>query len=189
MPNWCSNFVQIRHENPTKLVDLAEAVREGKFCRFVLPIPQELVDTVAGHLGDSYAEELNQFKRELNKKYFGAADWYEWCVSNWGTKWDIDVPDGLESVLELVSFGFDSAWSPPLGVYEALVKQGFSVDAMYYEPGMGFCGRWIDGDDNYTEIGGMTSEEVADIIDSDVDEQFCISENMAEWEKESNTAE
>jgi len=186
MPNWCNNFVQIRHTDPTKLTALAEAVREGKFCRFVLPLPQELVDTVAGHLGDGYAEELNQFKRELNMKYFGSTDWYDWSVKNWGTKWDVETDDDVTVENELLSFGFDSAWSPPTGVYAALVEQGYQVDAMYYEPGMGFCGRWIDGVDDCVEITGMTADEVANTIDADIDEQFCISENMAQWEEESS---
>ena len=57
---------------------------------------------------------------------------------------------------------------------------------MYYEPGMGFCGRWIDGVDDCVEITGMTADEVANTIDADIDEQFCISENMAQWEEESS---
>ena len=186
MPNWCNNFVQIRHEDPAKLQALAEAVREGKFCDYIWPCPQELRDTVAGHCGDGYKQELNQFKMELNRKYFGHKDWYDWCVANWGTKWDIDAYDAssVSAVDGLVSFGFDSAWAPPTGLYEKMAEQGYQVDAMYYESGMGFCGRWIDGNDDYYEISGMSSDQVAAEIDSDIDEQFGISENMAQWEAE-----
>ena len=83
-----------------------------------------------------------------------------------------------------MSFGFDSAWSPPIGIYEALVADGFTVDAMYYEPGMGFCGRWVDGSDDYTELSGLSSAQAAEIIDPDVDLQFGIVENMEAWESE-----
>ena len=40
---------------------------------------------------------------------------------------------------------FDSAWSPPVGLYKRLEELGFTVDAMYWEPGMQFAGVWKDG--------------------------------------------
>ncbi len=187
MPNWCNNFVQISHEDPDKIKVLADAFNEGRFCDAVIPVPKELKDTVAGHLGEEYAQELNQFKMELNLKYFGAKDWYDFCVSRWGTKWDFGGDGYTAEVSEdgkHMSIGFDSAWSPPMGIYEELVEQGYNVDAMYYEPGMAFCGRFVDGYDNYFEISEMSSKEVADTIDCDVDEQFNISESIAEWEAE-----
>ena len=71
-----------------------------------------------------------------------------------------------------------------MGIYEALLADGFTVDAMYYEPGMGFCGRWVDGHDDYYELGGMTAARVAECIDPDLDQQFGIVENMEMWEEE-----
>ncbi len=184
MPNWCNNFVQIRHSDPAKLNELVESVRNDVFCGFALPCPQELKDTVAGHCGDGYAQDLNQAKMALNVKYFGAKDWYDWCVNRWGTKWEVQAYDKDTVLVDdgLVAFGFDSAWSPPIGVYEALAEQGFSVDAMYYEPGMGFCGRWVDGVDDQYNLCDLTSEQVSAEIDPDIDEQFGISETMAEYE-------
>src|SRR6056300_693710 len=83
----------------------------------------------------------------------GSEDWYSWRVNNWGTKWDVggetefvDRPDQTTVVLS-----FDSAWSPPVGFYEFVKDQGFDVRASYFEPGIGFCGDWIDGMDNYYE--------------------------------------
>jgi hypothetical protein len=46
---------------------------------------------------------------------------------------------------------FDTAWSPPLGLYERLKALGFKVNASYFEPGMQFGGFWVDGKDDYTE--------------------------------------
>jgi len=188
MPNWCSNFVQITHTDPSKISALAAAVKEGKFCDYVVPVPQELRDTVAGYPGADKEEEHNaQMARNIEK--YGAKDWYDFCVNRWGTKWDVDLYSPVELENGLLAFGFDSAWSPPEGIYRALHEDGFSVDAMYYEPGMGFCGRWVNGDDNYYELGGMTSDEVAAEIDPDIDEQFGISESMAEWEAENKETE
>jgi hypothetical protein len=184
MPNWCNNTVSIAHQDPEKLRALVAAVNEGKFCNHVIPVPKELTETVAGHLGEDYAQELNQFKMQLNVKYFGAKDWYDFCTSRWGTKWDVDAYDKVEFDPLGVTFGFDSAWAPPMGVYEELVNQGFSVTAYYYEPGMAFVGKFEDGVDECYDFGGTNSKTVVDCIGEELDEMFGISESMAEYEEE-----
>lgn len=83
-----------------------------------------------------------------------------------------------------MSAGFDSAWSPHIGVYEALIEQGFKVEAMYYEPGMGYAGIFNENGDDYYELGDLDSKAVADTINSELDEMFGISETMAEYEEE-----
>lgn len=189
MPNWCNNSVEISHEDVSKMEALVAAVNEGKFCNHVIPTPKELTETVSGHCGEGYAQELNQFKMQLNEKYFGAQDWYSFQTSRWGTKWDVDAYDTVVLDGNTVNFGFDSAWSPPTGVYEALVEQGFKVKAFYWESGMCFAGRWEDGDDDYYELGDMTSKEVAETIDPELDEVMCISETIANYEEENQEEE
>ena len=185
MPNWCNNSVELYHTDPAMIERARNAFNDGRLLDELIPVPQELRDTVSGHCGDGYAQELNQFKMELNIKYFGAKDWYDFCVNKWGTKWDVgadgnpaqDIPGGL-------MLGFDSAWSPPLGAYEQMVEMGFRIRAMYYEGGMAFAGIWEDGNDDYYEYGGMNSEQVAKELPPELDEAFGISESMAEWEAE-----
>ena len=186
MPNWCNNNATISHTDPAKIEALAEAIRNDKFFDHVIPVPKALTETVAGSLGDAYEQELNQFKQELNRKYFGADNWYDFCVNRWGTKWEASLYDSTAVVVEnnSIQVGFDTAWSPPIGIYEALMEQGFQVQAQYYEPGMGFVGEWNDGCDDYYEIGGMKSDEVRDTIGEFLDDNFGISESMAEWEAE-----
>ena len=186
MPNWCSNYVEVGHEDPTKITALAEAFNKGEFCNHILPVPQELKDTVAGHCGNGYAQELNQFKIELNRRYFGAGDWYEFCTSRWGTKWDVGG-DGSEADVHpdgnLMTASFDSAWAPPIGIYETLVEQGYSVRAYYYESGMCFAGIYDNGsDDCYQDWGD--SQGAKDMLPEELDEFFAISESMAEYEAE-----
>ena len=186
MPNWCNNNATISHTDPEKIEALAEAIRNDKFFDHVVPVPKALTETVAGHCGDGYEQELNQFKIELNKKYFGASDWYDFCTSRWGTKWEASLYDSSAVTVEnnTIQVGFDTAWSPPIGIYEALMEQGFTVQAQYYEPGMGFVGEWNDGCDDYYDIGGLKSDEVRDTIGEFLDDNFGISESMAEWEAE-----
>ena len=184
MPNWCNNTVSVTHQDPEKLRALVAAVNEGKFCHYAIPTPQDLTETVAGSVGeDKRAAHEAQMKRNL--ELYGAKDWYDFQTSRWGTKWDVDAYDTVEFDPAGVTFGFDSAWSPPIGVYQALVEQGFSVTAFYYEPGMCFAGKWSDEDgDEYYELGDMTSEQVRETIPEDLDDVMNISESMAEWEAE-----
>lgn len=186
MPNWCTNIVEIAHKDPAKLKEVVEAYNEGKFCNFAKPVPKEL-QIVAGRVGsnEEYAQQLLEFTEQLNMKFFGYKHWYDFCVNEWGTKWDVGG-DGDKVELEEdqtdTTFDFCSAWSPPIGAYEALLEQGFEVRAYYYEPGMAYAGIWDNGDDNYYEIGGETSETIKEAIPEELDEMFVISETMAEYE-------
>jgi hypothetical protein len=61
---------------------------------------------------------------------------------------------------------------------------GFEVRAYYYEGGMCFAGVWEDGYDDYYDLGGMDSNAVKEELPEVLDEMFCISESMSEWEEE-----
>lgn len=170
MPNWCENSLRLKHENPEMISKIVESLEndKGLFGLFV-PIPKELEETPASFSSDE--------KQENNLKEFGYANWYEFCLDNWGTKWDItetyfDVSDDLKEIF----ISFDTAWSPPIKFYEKLEKLGFSVDAFYVEYGNLFCGRFTDGTDDYYEIP-LTIEETEKLIPSDILDEFNIIEN------------
>ena len=186
MPNWCNNGIEISHEDPAKLEALAQAVREGKFCNHVIPVPQELTETIAGSYGDDEKQAALLAQTAANIAKYGVGNWYDFCVNRWGTKWDVDAYEGENTKVEdgRLQFGFDSAWAPPIGIYEELVEQGFSVRAYYYEPGMAFVGKWEDGCDECYEYGGETSKTVREAIGDELDDYFCISEDMAQWEED-----
>lgn len=157
MPNWCSNSVTLRHEDPAQIARAVEAFKRGELLSELVPNP--------------------------------AGEWdYDWCVANWGTKWDVGgdgyspatASDGLSVVLS-----FDSAWSPPITAYEHMAEQGFKIEAMYYESGMAFAGTWDSefGEDHY-DLSGMDSGDVAQQLPTELDECFEISAIMAEYERE-----
>ena len=189
MPNWCANGVTITHKDPAKIAAMAEAMREGKFLNHVIPVPEDLQIT-AGFLGDTEAQKELEAKERENLAKYGVKNWYDFCVNRWGTKWDVDCQsvdvsaDGLT-----VQASFDSAWAPPIGIYEYLVDDGFEVEAFYYEPGMCFVGKWDNGDDECYEYGGETSKTVREAIGAELDDYFCISEDMAQWEDENEEVE
>lgn len=101
-------------------------------------------------------------------------DWYDWCVSKWGTKWDFGsygAPCEPETPTKFYC-SFSTAWAPPLGLYEELKRKGFRVDASYFEPGMAFCGQWKNGTDTLTNY--LDPEDIPDDIKRafDVDSFF-----------------
>lgn len=189
MPNWCANGVEISHENPAKIKALADAMMEGKFCNFAIPVPEDL-NITAGFVGDPEEQKKLEEATARNLEKYGYGNWYDFCTGRWGTKWDVDC-QGIDVSEDgkMVTASFDSAWAPPTGVYDALVDEGYSVTAYYYEPGMCFVGKYEDGCDDYFEYGGETSKTVREAIGEELDDYFCISENMAEWEEDEIDAE
>ena len=186
MPNWCSNHITVRGGQQSEIQRLADAFSNGGLCQAVVPCPAELLDTTSGFLGDPVEQAALEAKTcfPYREKY-GYSTWYDFNVSKWGTKWDVTC-DSVEIDSDGLGFSgaFDSAWSPPIGVCEALVEQGFEVTLYYYESGMGFVGKWEDGFDDCYEYGGEKSDTVRSAIGDELDDMFGISESMAEYEAE-----
>ena len=185
MPNWCSNHITVRGTNQAEIMRLAKALGEGKFCDAVIPCPEDLHIT-AGFLGKDTPEQAElERKSAENVQKYGYANWYDFQTANWGTKWDVDCSD-VEIDDDGLGFsgGFESAWAPPIRIAEALVEQGFEVTLYYYEPGMGFVGKFEDGIDDYYEYSGENSKTVRAAIGDELDDMFGISESMAEYEAE-----
>jgi len=189
MPNWCNNSVEIYHEDPTMIERVRTAFNGEGLLQEFIPVPEDLRNIVAGSVPVEQEAE-HKLKEEFNRMTYGYTNWYDFCVNEWGTKWEIgadgnparDIPGGL-------SLGFESAWSPPIAAYEKLTEQGFRIKAMYYEPGMAFAGIWEDGQDNYYEYGGLDSAGIAEELPAELDEAFGISESAAEWEEENKEEE
>jgi hypothetical protein len=194
MPNWCNNTITISHDDIKMMKRVVKGYNQNKLLDEFIPIPLELKE---GAMNTSelmkirnweYKKELDKVREELNRKYFGYKDWYDYCVSEWGTKWDIGR-DSAPTLLmkdikdKTVTFDFDSAWSFPSSAYEKLVDMGFSITAYYFEGGMGFCGMWENGSDDYYSIEG-NSEWVLNNIPPSINQHFGISDNMAAWETE-----
>lgn len=188
MPNWCSNSIYVTG-NKAEIEALAEAARAGGFCAHIKPCPAALTETVSGFLGDGEEQARLEEQQARNIEVYGYKTWYDFCVAEWGTKWDVGGDDAYVEVGEdqsgkwVLNFSFDSAWSPPTAIYQALLERGFEVDAFYYEPGMNFCGRFNRDADEYYEITG-NSDWVSENIPEDIDVAMGITEQMASWEEE-----
>lgn len=121
----------------------------------VLPIPNELKGTHGGPrpmrepeirqhaaqynwseeslqaaLEKQMTDELEAKLDELKARH-GADNWYDWCINNWGTKWDAchaaieRVPYVLAGPQskDRVEISFDTAWAAPEPVIHALVRK------------------------------------------------------------------
>lgn len=185
MPNWCNNNLVLEHEDPAMITRAKEALDRGEFLQEFIPVPQELKDTISGSCGDPVEQAKLEAQTKSNIEKYGYGNWYDYCVNEWGTKWDCgeegntDIsPDG-----KTLHTGFDTAWAPPIAAYEKLLDLGFQVKAMYYEGGMCFAGTWEDGiDDCYQDWGD--AQGAKDTLPAELDDCFGISESQAEYEEE-----
>jgi hypothetical protein len=185
MPNWCNNVVELAHEDPAMIERAKDAFNRGEFLNEFIPVPESL-RIVAGRVGDEAEQKKLEEDTARNLAVHGYGNWYDYCVNEWGTKWDVggdDCNEPQQDSPNKITMAFDSAWAPPCAAYEKLLDLGFSVRAYYYEPGMAFCGVWDEGYDDCFQIEGSW-EEVKDEIPEALDEMFGISENMAMWEEE-----
>ncbi len=189
MPNWCSNSITLKHKDPAMIDRAQKALADGRLLQEFMPCPQELLETVAGFPGED-KREAHEAQVKSNLEKHGYANWYDWNVANWGTKWDISSDDGLMQRLSenTLDASFDSAWSPPTSAYEKLAALGFIIKAYYNEPGMAFCGVWTGDEeeffDDYREYSGESSATVREVIGEELDDFWCISEDMANYEEE-----
>jgi hypothetical protein len=143
MPNWCENILTIEDCSP----ELASYLKENGFSfQNIKPTPPELLE---------------------------GSGWYDWRVSNWGTKWDLDENEQREIANLLVSDScgfsapFMTAWAPPCQAIAALSEQ-FPNDKFvlrYVEFGMGFAGTAHISN-------GMSHEEDTD--DNDEINEFAV---------------
>lgn len=170
MPNWCNNLLTLEHDDPKQIDRAVKAFNAGEFFEEFVPIPECLKE--------------DDVDTEAAIKACGYGSWYDFCIARWGTKWDANAVSNAEVINDnTVCLTFDTAWSPPIEVYDVMGNLGFRVYGYYYEPGAAFCGLYNEGSDQCFSIPG-DSESIRDEIPAEIDDMFGISESMAEWERE-----
>jgi hypothetical protein len=191
MPNWCNNTLELQHEDPAMIERAKKAFTDGKFLEEFIPVPESL-HIVAGRVGDEAEQKKLEEDTARNLEVHGYGNWYDYCVNEWGTKWDVGGDDynaPQQDGPNKITVSFDSAWAPPTAAMDKFMDLGFSVRLYYYEPGMCFCGIYDENGDDYYDLSDMTSAQVVEDIPEVLDEMFCISECMAEYEEENREEE
>ena len=131
----------------------------------IVPMPEDIRDTTSPNrilatqeevdtYNDTEGQDVEWFSAAntqeqvdaLQEKY-GVTNWYDWAIKNWGTKWDLnafhdDTQVNYHEDANEVTYRFDTAWSPPQLVHEALVEQypAVNISWHYDEPDMEFSG-------------------------------------------------
>ena len=185
MPNWCDN--QITITGPNSVIDKIEKIVSDEknpdgLLNFFHPMPKELDGTTSPSSSADKPQPMVE----------GFDNWYDWRVENWGTKWEVNEFYGVDRQGDTISFGFSSAWSPPINAYEKFIisssekKQDVSIKAYYYEGGCDFMGEWDNGSDDCYAPGDYKSTDDfwQDGVGSTLDDLFNITESMAEYEAE-----
>lgn len=157
MPNWCYNTAVISHDDETLIDALEQELMKGDEAR------------VFNHLMPRPVEEEE--------------NWYAWNINAWGTKWDM-TPYDWDRNGNSITMTFDSAWSPPVTLYETLTEEGWYVSAKYHEPGCVFIGKFEDGFDEYYEYD-ITDEDAINELPEELIEFGNLLEEHQNW-KENN---
>jgi hypothetical protein len=147
-------------------------------------------------------------RAELMKKY-GVDNLYDWCIENWGTKWDpgeqnCAIEESTRSMIQSkgkkrkikeyeILVSFDTAWSPPVEamktVFDRYKDRGLTLWMEYFEPGCRFLGTVTTHDgkfeDQYREY--KTADDLEDAV-KELDHGLAESEVTSLREEEEEEA-
>ena len=110
MPNWCYNTLTITGK-PKALNKLVKEIQVTEY-----QVDKELLPEVTKF---SFQKVIPMPKDLLEN-----GGWYNWRVSNWGTKWSADVQYETIDMWENgeIFIDFNTAWSPAIPIIETLSK-------------------------------------------------------------------
>ena len=185
MPNWCNNYLELEHDDPEMITRAKKAFAEGKLLEEFCPVPESL-HIVAGRVGDGDEQKKLEEDTARNIATHGYGNWYDYCVNEWGTKWDVggEGDQATQVGPTDLRMNFDSAWAPPVPAMEKFQDLGFKVKLVYWESGMCFCGLFDENGDDYYDYSDMTADELEAEINPEIDECMGIVENLRTWEEE-----
>ena len=119
MPNWVYNQIKIKSDNPQEYGYIKETLKDNG--------PDKVTDF--------------SFNKVITRPADKEEDWYNWNISNWGTKWDASDVAFFERD-NLLIYEFSTAWSPPEPVIVKLSKLFPNCDIEHiYEEEQGWGGE------------------------------------------------
>ncbi len=140
MPNWCEDTLRITGSATERRRFLLRAGATLDFNKWK-PYPEEyrLADEAA-HEWEKQNPGFNWSDRPIDGFNQGG---YEWCCENWGTKWNVES-SRFDVQQRSVKCVFDTAWSPPLPVVQAMSQEFPTLKFVltYSEKSSLGTGRW-----------------------------------------------
>jgi len=143
MPNWVQNEVRVTGEEKDLSAFLTfVSSKENDFdFNKISQMPIELEKTVNGA-----PDMIPDWQKQNSKAFiaeFGVDNWYDWCINNWGCKWNADevVVETFDGELKI---DLETPWSPPREICDKLKSKFPMLDIswFYKEEGMHASG-WI----------------------------------------------
>jgi len=124
MPRLVQNSVVFNHTDANKIAALAKVFDEnGEIFQHLRPAPEN--------------------ERENS---------YKWCETNWGTIDDVGEAVCCDASDNWLKCEFETAWSPPLALFDYLCAQGWCIECKYIDNVGGYVGRYDNGAHECFEI-------------------------------------
>jgi len=166
MANWCENTLVVvgKKDELEKFKEHAKGENGILDANKFIPYPREL--------DELYEKEVpigQQVIERLKGSGWTPSDYgynhggYNWCIENWGTKWNFGEVELVWEEDESLTYSFETAWSPPEPVIKKMGEMfpnlGFELE--YSEPGVGFQGLLrIEG-------GSVVEDSCGDYVDEE----------------------
>ena len=105
----------------------------------IIPMPKSVANTVSCNV----LTAQQQADQEAAFAETGFRDWYEWSYHNWGTKWNSYCGKIEERTEGRLKFRFETAWSFPDPIFEALLVRYSTLrfDCLCFDEGDNFAGK------------------------------------------------
>ena len=131
MPNHVTNILVVSGDEAQRKA-MFEAIKSDEIglgsidFNKVVPMPDHI-----------FRGDLCQAERDQ----YGSANWYDWSIANWGTKWNsYGYDDNTTKDFDGATITFDTAWSNPHPVIAILAEK---------YPALNFEHKWADEDFGY----------------------------------------
>lgn len=212
MPNWCLNTLTVsaKGDSLSRAKELMFKNEEFAFSA-ALPMPEELVATsspnniitekeredlikqglplqVTYGTGTDFEFTKNLFTKsmikDLESKYDGASNWYDWRINNWGCKWEANPEDSFITHREDgFTVDFTTPWSPPdnwfAAVCDMLSNEGITIVLEYSESGADFAGKFTFAFGEFDHQDGTIA-----MVDEWTDFEVTYDTNLESWTNE-----
>lgn len=144
MPNWTFNTIYASGEEADIRAFIETVKWEDRVFDFnrLIPMPALLKHTGTGHrtidgeevtswyvinpddlCPDDDGVRLFTPEEEAELTRIGSRSWYDWAITHWGTKWNTQHAEEIDRAPGLVVLHFETAWCPPLPVFEAMFER------------------------------------------------------------------
>ena len=156
--SYCHNYWNKYKDDIKKLENNPKRLNE-KINNFngLFDFDKEKQFTSINELGKQYVENI---------KNYNSPQWYDWCVKNWGTKWNVEEDFDIvyDKNIDEYDISFQTAWSVPIGIVKRYSELCEDDEEFYWE----YEDEDYDGTHILRKING-------EIIDTIVPE--CVNDN------------